>query len=145
MKPCKEADTALHRKRPAPYPGPRCTTCHRAVLKARRLRAAQLRVEKVYGITPEQYDALYAAQGGRCACCGRATGKARRLAVDHDHRCTAGHAPETGCPECVRGLCCGPCNRLIGMLGDAPEAFERFANYLRHPPAREILSNDGTD
>jgi hypothetical protein len=86
------------------------------------------RLERVYGITPDQYDALYAAQGGRCAICRTATGKARRLAVEHNH----------GTGE-VRGLACGPCNILIGKLGDDPVAFELIADYLRRPPARAVL------
>ena len=41
-------------------------------------------VERTYGLTAEQYDALLARQGGRCAIC-RARPKSKRLAVDHDH------------------------------------------------------------
>ena len=49
-------------------------------------------------------------QGGRCAICLRR----RRLAVDHDHR----HCPgQEGCPTCVRGLLCFPCNGALGELG----------------------------
>jgi hypothetical protein len=86
---------------------------------------------KVYGVTVEQYEAMYAAQGGRCAVCRKATGKARRLAVDHNHA--------TGEP---RGLVCGPCNILIGKLADDPAAFEAIANYLRHPTWRRLAHPD---
>lgn len=84
-------------------------------------------VEKVYGLPAGQYWKLYEAQGGVCAICGVATGKARRLAVDHDHR--------TG--E-VRGLCCGPCNLMLGRLGT--QALVRALNYLLDPPARTVLA-----
>lgn len=120
---CKDCEPGS--KRPAPWPGPRCATHHRAVKKARQVAAHGRRVEAVYGITQDEYNWLYKLQGGKCAWCQRATGKVKRLAVDHDHK--------TG--E-VRGLLCGPCNRTIGQFGDSPEAIERGAEYLRNPPAR---------
>lgn len=116
--------------RPATYPGPRCYTCWHTETKRRKEAAHGNYVEKTYGVTAEEYDALYKAQGGRCAICQRATGRARRLAVDHNH--------QTG--E-VRGLLCKPCNSYgIGMFArDNPEVFDRGADYLRNPPAREVL------
>jgi hypothetical protein len=86
-------------------------------------------VQKTYSLGPGQYDQLYEFQGGKCWLCQRATGARKRLAVDHNH--------ETG--E-VRGLLCGPCNKLIGWYRDSPETFERAAAYLRQPPARAVLS-----
>lgn len=124
-KDCKSTTRALN------YPGPRCATCWRTKTAERKDAAHGAYVEKSYGITKEQYDKLYAAQGGRCAICRRATGAARRLAVDHNHK--------TG--E-VRGLLCKPCNRYgLGMFArDNPEVFDRAADYLRNPPARGILN-----
>jgi hypothetical protein len=111
-------------------PGPRCLKCWR-IEKRRRSKAAHSKsVEAKYGISGADYDALYEAQGGRCALCRRATGARKRLAVDHDHKTGA-----------VRGLLCGHCNReIIGRSGDDPEFFERAAEYLRNPPAREVLN-----
>lgn len=115
-RPCKDCEPGS--KRPTPHPGPRCVTHHREVTKARRLKARELRVERVYGLTPEQYEALYEAQGRRCAICWRARGRTKRLAVDHDH--------ETGV---VRGLLCVTCNRVV--LGRySMEALIRAARYL---------------
>jgi hypothetical protein len=117
--------------RRASFPGPRCTTHHRRVVRARAEAAHDKRVTKVYGLAPGQYRLLYDAQGGRCAIWGcRATGKARRLAVDHDH--TTGE---------VRGLLCSIHNRLLGQERDQPEAFDSLAEYLRNPPARRVLSS----
>lgn len=135
-------DDTAHRKRPALHPGPRCATCHREELKARRARAADRHIERNFGMTPEQYDELYRAQGGRCYICRRATGKRKRLAVDHDHALAAlhGHPIDKGCPLCWRGLACGPCNQnVLGALGGGPETYERIAADLRDPPARRLF------
>lgn len=137
---CKEAGLDVaHAKRPAPHPGPRCATCHRVAGRRRKRAAGETRTRRVYGITAEEYKALYDAQGGRCYGCRRATGASKALAIDHNHACTAGHPPKQGCRECVRGLLCSTCNRFIGHLRDSPEAFERFAQYLREPPAQDVL------
>lgn len=84
-------------------------------------------VHRKYGITPDEYRALYRAQGGRCFVCRRAAGKARRLGVDHNHLTRE-----------VRGLVCTgsrdakTCNRLIAILDRA--AFLRAAAMLSDPP-----------
>lgn len=117
-------------KRPAPHPGPRCTTHDRMVKRERKNRNHDRSVQATYGLAPGDYERLYQAQGGRCAVTGcRATGKVKKLAVDHDHN--------TG--E-VRGLLCGPHNRTIGFNFDNPEAFRSLANYLEDPPARRVLN-----
>jgi hypothetical protein len=125
--------------RPAPYPGPRCTTHHRAQRRAARSGRRAAHVTRTYGITPEQTQAVLEAQGGRCAGCRRARGVTKALAVDHDHTCRQGHEPEIGCPACVRGLLCSTCNRTLGHFRDDPVALIRMALYLIHPPAREVL------
>lgn len=125
---CKDCGPSP-RPRPAPYPGPRCATHHREFKRGQKRRTHAKHVESTYGLQPGEYDVLYEAQGGRCAICRRATGRTKRLAVDHDHR--------TGL---VRGLLCnGICNKMLGSMRDEPEAFERAAQYLRNPPARDIL------
>ncbi len=91
-------------------------------------------IMKKYGLSEDEYRALYRAQGGRCYVCRRASGRNRRLAVDHNHL--------TG--E-VRGLVCSgsldakTCNRLIAILDR--EAFLRAAAMLSDPPpARAVLA-----
>jgi len=71
-----------------------------------------------FGITPEEYDGLLAAQAGVCAICGGDNGS-KRLAVDHDH--------DTGV---IRGLLCNQCNRGLGLLGDSAESIRRVLDYL---------------
>lgn len=112
------------RPRPAIHGGPRsrrCTTHHRVHREARKSRAAETRVRRVYGLASGEYEALLDLQGGTCAICCRSTGKARRLAVDHDH--------ETG--E-VRGLLCSPCNKIILSYGG--DVLRRAMRYLESPP-----------
>lgn len=122
--------------RPAPHPGPRCASHHRAEQRRRRLAAAGRRVENTYGLTPEQYDALLAFQDGLCALCRRAKGTTKRLAVDHDHQQAMrdGHDPDKGCPECVRGLVCGPCNDVLAHARSDPDYFSAGMAYLLRPP-----------
>ena len=88
----------------------------RAAARARRLRI-------LYGLTPEDFDAMLAAQGARCAICpATEPGGSGTWAVDHCH--------ETGR---VRGILCHRCNRAIGRLGDDPARLRDAAAYLlRH-------------
>lgn len=128
--------------RPAPHGGPRskrCVTHARALKKARSLAAKSKRVERVYGITEVEYQAILAAQGGRCAICRRANGRTKRLAVDHDHdHCEICAGPQTcGAPEAIRALLCGPCNQQVGLWDVF--ALARAARVLMYPEAPEII------
>ncbi len=80
-----------------------------------------------YGLTPQDYLDMLAAQGDRCAICGLEepsahgrTGTKFRLSVDHCH--TTGR---------VRGLLCQKCNRAIGLLGDSVELLHKAIDYLQ--------------
>jgi Recombination endonuclease VII len=121
----------------------RCTTHHRARKKTSRMRAHALHCESTYDLSGEQYWAMYEAQGGRCAGCGVATGKTKRLAVDHDHTICDDHAPNQGCPRCIRGLLCGPCNVAVGRYDIAKLA--RLIKYLSDPPALKGQKRVRTD
>jgi hypothetical protein len=125
LRKCKDCDGGA---RPAPHPGPRCATHHREAKKASRRLAHGRWILKTYGITSEQYEALYEAQGGVCYICVRATGKTRKLAVDHDHA--------TGY---VRGLLCKPCNSVLAHFRDDANAAIRLITYLDHPPAFDMI------
>lgn len=125
VKRCK--DCAPDSKRPAPYPGPRCATHHRQNVARMKANNHARSIVARYGITAEQYAALYAFQGGRCAICWRAKGVSKRLAVDHDHNTLK-----------VRGLLCKTCN--FDLLGRYDiDALQRAIDYLRRPPARDVL------
>ncbi|WAB10804.1 endonuclease VII [Arthrobacter phage Tuck] len=96
----------------------------------RRTRAMNLRTK---GTTPEEYDAMFAAQGGLCAACGKPeTGTNQHgpvsMAVDHDHSCCG---DTKACASCRRGLLCMRCNRALGLLGDDPETILALLEYRR--------------
>lgn len=84
---------------------------------AARNRRQQL---KEYGLTPESFAAMSAAQSGRCAICDTDELRGQSLHVDHDHA--------TGR---VRALLCGPCNVGLGCARDSVTLLERMVSYLR--------------
>lgn len=82
-------------------------------------------LERDYGITLEDYEALLRVQGGRCAICNElpeaSDGDPRRgmLHVDHDHA--------TGR---VRGLLCVRCNVGVGQFRDSRDFLAAAIRYL---------------
>lgn len=84
-------------------------------------------LKKLYGLTPEQYEEMLAAQGGGCAICGDPPGE-RQHAVDHDHA--------TG--E-VRGILCHSCNLSIGGFRDDPSLLVAAIDYLMDHSGRSSV------
>jgi len=78
----------------------------------------------VYGVSQEQYDAMFASQSGRCAVCDEPL---NIVHIDHNHRCCVG---DRSCGECVRGLLCADCNRGLGCFHDDPISLLRAIEYL---------------
>lgn len=100
--------------------GSRCRACASAASHARA-------IEKSFGITIKEYNALLKAQGGRCAIC-RCVPRSQRLAVDHNH--------QTGAK---RGLLCKRCNHdLLGAAHDDVDLLRAAVAYLERPPAVEL-------
>ena len=77
-------------------------------------------LNRLYGISTDEYDAMLAEQGGLCAICrGPQTSISPNLCVDHCH--------DTGK---VRGLLCNGCNGGLGLLKDSPELLRNAIDYL---------------
>ena len=73
-----------------------------------------------YGITPEQYDDMLAAQGGVCAVCLTRPNEGRPLQVDHCHE-----------SERIRALLCHRCNSTLGHAQDDIARLEGLIRYLK--------------
>ena len=90
-----------------------CHDCHGPAVRKSQL-------QRDYGITPEDYDEMYQAQGGCCIGCTKHQSElTKTLHVDHNH--------DTGK---VRGLLCYHCNLLAGHAKDQPRTLQRIAEYL---------------
>lgn len=92
----------------------------------RKARAGyrRYRLKYDFGLTQEQYDEMFAEQGGVCAICGQpetaiTRGEVIRLAVDHCH--ASGR---------VRQLLCAHCNHGLGHFRDSPERLRAAADYI---------------
>ena len=94
------------------------------------------RMKYMYGITPEQYDAMLEAQGGGCAVCGRtdsANPRTTMLPVDHDHACCPGNR---SCGNCIRGILCHLCN--VNMAWFDAHADKALEYITRPSDARHV-------
>ncbi len=81
-------------------------------------------LQKKYGITLKQWNALLKKQKGKCAICGKLQSESKStFHVDHSHK--------TGK---IRGVLCGYCNRrLMCYIHDNPIRAIGLARYLmRH-------------
>ena len=105
-----------------------CLTCkgerNKQTYDPTRQRARILKAR--FRITSEEYDRLYARQGGVCAICQQPetalsrNGTVQPLAVDHDHTTSD-----------VRGLLCMRCNLLLGMVEKDYDRVEKMLEYIR--------------
>jgi hypothetical protein len=99
-----------------------CIACHKHVLahgykKHGRNQSRDTAIKRLrqFGITPDEYNTMFLAQGGVCAICGKHQKQCKRsLAVDHCH-----HSGR------IRGLLCMSCNTKLGW-------YERHQQLIRH-------------
>lgn len=101
-----------------------CKTCNSLLYKeyclANPLKVKDAYYRKMYGITLEQYDAMFTLQNGACAICLQPeTAKGKCLAVDH-----------SAITKQVRGLLCHKCNSGLGQFNHEPELLMAGAKYL---------------
>ena len=82
-----------------------------------------------YRLRPEDLAVMLLDQGNACALCEIAFSDTVKYEIDHDHGCCD---KPGSCGECVRGLLCGKCNKLmIGIDKVRSDAvlFERVRRY----------------
>lgn len=101
----------------------------------RRYYHAKAKRRYSFGITLEQFEAMFAAQGGRCAICGTSTPSGKGdWHLDHDHafakRDRSGH----------RGILCAHCNVMLGQAADNPQTLLNAAAYLADWNTRTIIT-----
>jgi Recombination endonuclease VII len=72
-------------------------------------------LKRKYGMTLEQYEALFQQQEGKCAICREREPEV----VDHDHTTKE-----------IRGLLCHPCNKGLGMFRENKIVLMNAALYL---------------
>lgn len=115
-----------------------CSACRRtwgAEYRAANPQVTHKARLRRYGLTPDDFARLMAAQGGKCAICsatvGGGNGDGETLHVDHNHA--------TGT---VRGLLCSPCNVGLSRFRDNPMLLGAAIFYLAHPPAVAALRDE---
>lgn len=93
----------------------------RAYKQSRSRKVKCCRLQRLYGITLEEYEAGVAAQGNVCSICSCPGPEAPggQLVVDHCHG--GGH---------VRGFLCNRCNVALGLMRDSPSFLIAAAQYL---------------
>jgi hypothetical protein len=141
---CTAEHPVSHFRRTGPGgPFKRCEACRQPERRhERRLpytpeQTRRSNLRRLYGISPEEYDALRAKQDYRCAICsrhedelpdrksgrprldGKPSTEAVRLQVDHDHDTNA-----------IRGLLCWQCNTGIGCFQDQPDRMASAIAYV---------------
>lgn len=92
-------------------------------------RFRRMKMARLHGMKPEDWAALWDAQGGRCYLCGcdLSALPSSQVHVEHDHRCCP---RETSCGYCRRGLACMRCNTIIGLARDDPVLLRTIASNL---------------
>lgn len=80
-----------------------------------------------YGITLEQFNEMFLAQGSKCAICKRTDpGSKKGWIVDHCHT-----------TEQVRSILCNACNAMLGFSRDSVETHKAaiaYLNFYAHNP-----------
>jgi hypothetical protein len=109
----KETTNAYYRKDRKKHPEK-----YRAAVAAYWKRTGRFRV---HGIGPDEFEAMYLAQGGKCAICKKDIPYiGKETHIDHDHKTNK-----------IRGLLCAKCNMGIGHFDDDTMILEAAIKYLR--------------
>lgn len=87
-------------------------------------------IKRKYGMTLEEWDALFEEQCGGCAICKQPLEAVKKLVIDHCHNSSK-----------VRGLLCSNCNTGLGLFKDNPESLQAAIEYLKRTDL-EICEED---
>ena len=88
------------------------------------MRRAKLKGK--YGMTIEEYDRMFLAQGCRCACCGSDNPNGNNWHIDHNHETNV-----------VRGVLCHTCNVGLGHFKDSIVRLKNAIDYLTRTNKQE--------
>lgn len=93
-----------------------------------KLSSKWTKIKITYGLTKQDWEAMFVAQGSCCAGCGSLSHKSKRdWVVDHCH--------STGT---IRGILCWHCNVALGMCDDDPDRLRRLAKYLEEKGTNDV-------
>lgn len=106
----------------------RCKPCNAAIYRENAEKVRDKMRQQRFGITREQFDALFESQGNVCATCGTDNPGTSYWAVDHDHACCPGS--DKTCGKCIRGILCRTCNHALGNVKDNHQTLARMIDYL---------------
>lgn len=115
---CRECRNAYHRQ--YKRDNPQTTT------PAQRSRTA---IKYKYGLSDEALREIWAAQEGTCAGCKKPIPceSSTTTHIDHDHSCCPGVRT---CGNCIRGLLCSGCNRVLSIVNDDTTRLSLLIQYL---------------
>ncbi|WP_242647631.1 endonuclease domain-containing protein [Mycobacteroides abscessus] len=92
---------------------------------------------KTYSLSPEQYWAVYEAQGRKCAICQRATGASRRFV--RRPRSLRVATARSAAGNALDRCCVRRATNFLGTSATNVQTAERIKDYLLNPPGRRVL------
>lgn len=89
-----------------------------------RLRDKASKLLRDFGITIQQWQDIFDAQGQCCAACGSLHPRGQWWHTDHNPNLPKGH------PKYIRGILCGGCNMGIGLANENIAMLKKWIAYL---------------
>lgn len=93
---------------------------YKANVEKIKFQVKRAALKRIYGLTPEQRDELFAKQGSCCGICkSTEPGSTKGWHIDHCHD-----------TKCVRGILCNHCNLMLGYAKDNRTTLADAIEYL---------------
>lgn len=96
-----------------------CVECQEISKRKYDVSIKSGRLKRLYGITMEERDEIFASQDFKCAICRDEFPDFQSAHVDHCHT-----------TQVVRGILCQGCNQGIGLMKDSPDIMRAAALYV---------------